>query len=52
MIDALYHFLGICGEPHLRVVDLVQYYGPIVETTNTFRTYVYNLILVPLNKLF
>jgi hypothetical protein len=52
MLEALYHFLGICGEPHFKVVDLFQYYGPVIETYNTFRTYVSNLILVPLKNLF
>jgi hypothetical protein len=32
VIDTLLHTIGICGEPHVKVVDIIPFYSYIVES--------------------
>jgi hypothetical protein len=37
MMETIIHTLGLCGENHLKLIDLVGIYPHIIENKNTFK---------------
>ncbi len=42
MLETIIHSLGLCGEPHVKLLDLAAFYSYIIENKNRISLYPYN----------